>query len=123
MTLVTDAMMQAVRDIGHQGLETTVTIMRRSVIPGTEGYDDKEEWVDVGDFIAWVRQNDRGPVLHDDNSGSMASVGRYRIHFKQTVELYEGDLIVDGAEQYVVNATNRGETYRVFSTATARKRD
>lgn len=122
MTLVTPEMLAAVRAVGQSGLTTTVTIMRRSLIAGTGGDDDYEAWVDVGDYKAWIKQNDRGPVLHED-AGSMASIGRYRIHFKDTVDLYEGDMIVDGDEEYIVNATNRGSTYRVFSTAIARKRD
>ena len=122
MVLVTDAMLTAVREVGQSGLITTVTIMRREIVAGTDGYDDSEQWVDYGDYQAWIKQNDRGPVLHAD-SGSMASIGRYRIHFKDTVELLEGDLIVDGDEEYVINATNRGTTLRVFATAIARKRD
>jgi len=122
MALVTDAMLEAVRAVGHQGLETTVTLMRRQLVEGVGGYDDSEQWVDYGDYPAWVRQNDRGPVLHED-SGAMASIGRYRIHFKQTVDIYEGDMIVDGVEEYIINATNRGATYQVYSTAIARKRD
>ena len=122
MALVTDAMLSAVRAVGQSGLVTTVTVMRREIVAGTDGYDDSEQWVDYGDYQAWIKQNDRGPVLHAD-SGAMASIGRYRIHFKDTVLLQEGDMIVDGDEEYVINATNRGTTLRVFSTAIARKRD
>lgn len=122
MVLVTDAMLEAVREVGQSGLTTTVTIMRREIVAGTDGYDDSEQWVDHGDYQAWIKQNDRGPVLHAD-AGSMASIGRYRIHFKDTVTLLEGDMIVDGDEEYVINATNRGTTLRVFATAIARKRD
>ena len=122
MVLVTDAMLNAVREVGQSGLITTVTIMRHEIVAGTGGYDDSEQWVDYGDYEAWIKQNDRGPVLHAD-AGGMATVGRYRIHFKDTVELVEGDMIVDGDEEYIINATNRGTTLRVFSTAIARKRD
>lgn len=122
MPLVTDAMMRAVREVGHTGLITTVTLMRRELVEGTGGDDDSEQWVDQGEYKAWIKQNDRGPVLHED-SGAMASIGRYRIHFEDTVELYEGDLIVDGSDEYVINATNRGSSLQVFSTAIARKRD
>jgi hypothetical protein len=122
MPLVTEAMMKAVRDVGHTGLITTVTLMRKELIAGTDGYDDSEQWVDYGEYPAWIKQNDRGPVLHED-SGAMASIGRYRIHFKDTVVLQEGDMIVDGSEEYVINATNRGSSLQVFSTAIARKRD
>lgn len=122
MPLVTDAMLKAVRDVGHTGLITTVTLMRHEAVAGTDGYDDSEQWVDYGDYKAWIKQNDRGPVLHED-SGAMASIGRYRIHFEDTVEIYEGDMIVDGAEEYIINATNRGSSLQVFSTAIARKRD
>lgn len=122
MTLVNDAMLKAVRDVGHSGLVSTVTVLRHYLIEGTGGDDDYEAWVDIGEYRAWVKQNDRGPVLHDD-TGGMASIGRYRIHFRNTVDIYEGDLIVDGADEYVVNATNRGSTYRVFTTAIARKKD
>ena len=122
MALVTPEMLAAVRAVGQSGLTTTVTIMRHSLIAGTDGDDDSEQWVDYGEYKAWIKQNDRGPVLHED-VGAMASIGRYRIHFKDTVELHEGDMIVDGSEEYIVNATNRGATYRVFTTAVARKRD
>lgn len=124
--LVSDALLEVVRDVGESAMpsETTMTVLRRTIIEGTGGEDDVETWATVGTYRAWVRNDDRGPLLYDEGTGAMLSVGRYRIHFQHTVELVVSDILVDptGAE-FIVHQTNEEATYRVFTTATARKKE
>lgn len=120
--LVTPAMLKAARDIGETGLQTDGTVLRRIIVEGEDGADDYEAWATVDTYKCWVRMTN-DPVLHDDGRGLVSSIGRYRIHFEHTVSIEEGDEIVVGGETFLVNDVNNEDTYRVFTTATARKAD
>lgn len=122
--LVTDDMMRAVRTVGGTGLQTDMTILTRTIVEGTNGNEDYEAWVDEATVKGWVRQNDRGPVLHlDANNGVIASIGRYRIFLPPEAIVEEGDMLGLNGEVFMVNEVNNEETYRVFTRVIARKRD
>ncbi len=120
--LVTATMLKAVRDVGETGLQTDAIVMRRIFISGEDGEDDHEEWAYVGTYKSWIRMTN-DPVLHDDGRGRVASIGRFRIHFAHTTSIDEGDQVITMGETYLVNDVNNEDTYRVFTTATARKAD
>jgi hypothetical protein len=117
-------MLAAVRAVGATGLETDISILTRSIIEGTNGNEDYEAWVETSTVKGWVKQNDRGPVLHlDENNGVIGSVGRYRIHFPPDTVIDEGDMLGLSGEVFIANEVNSENTYRVFTTVIARKRD
>lgn len=123
-SLVTPDMLAAVRAVGATGLETEMTILTRSIIEGANGNEDYEAWVTTSTVMGWVKQNDRGPVLHlDEHNGVIASIGRYRIHFEPDVDIDEGDMIGLNGEVFMANEVNNENSYRVFTTVIARKRD
>lgn len=123
-SLVSNDILTAVRAVGATGLETEMTILTRSIIEGTNGNEDYEAWVETSTVMGWVRQNDRGPVLHlDEHNGVIASIGRYRIHFDPDVVIDEGDMIGLNGELFMANEVNNENTYRIYTTVIARKRD
>ena len=121
--LVSPAMLDAVRAVGERGLQTEVSIMTRSFVEGTNGDPDTEEFVTTTTTYGWIRQNDRGPVIHDGGGGVAVSIGRYRIHLPWDVELEEGDLIGADGEIWIANEVNRENSLRVYTTVIARKRE
>jgi hypothetical protein len=117
-------MLAAVRAVGATGLETELSILTRSIIEGTNGNEDYEAWVQTDTVLGWIKQNDRGPVLHlDDSAGAVASIGRYRIHLPIGTIIDEGDMLGLDGEVFIANEVNSENTYRVFVTVIARKRD
>ena len=123
-SLVTPDMLAAVRAVGATGLETDISILTRSIIEGTNGNEDYEAWVETDVVKGWIKQNDRGPVLHlDENNGVIASIGRYRIHLPVNATVAEGDMLGLDGEVFIANEVNSENTYRVFTTVIARKRD
>ena len=124
MTLVSPAMMRAVRSVGETGLQTDLTILTRSIIEGTNGNEDYETWATTDTVKAWIMQNDRGPILHlDENSGHITSVGRYRIQVPYDTVVEEGDMLGWDGEVFMANEVTNEDTYNVFLTIIARKRD
>jgi hypothetical protein len=117
-------MLAAVRAVGATGLETDISILTRSIIEGTNGNEDYEAWVETSTVKGWIKQNDRGPVLHlDENNGVVVSIGRYRIHLPPDTNVDEGDMLGLDGEMFIANEVNSENTYRVFTTVIARKRD
>lgn len=122
--LVTPEMLSAVRAIGETGLQSEVSILRRAIVEGDDGDEDHEVWATTDVVKAWIRQDDRGPVLHvGDMSAVVSSIGRYRIHMEHTVEIDEGDMIGVDGEIFIANEVNNENTIRVFTTVIGRKRD
>lgn len=124
MTLVTDSMMRAVRAVGETGLQTELSILTRTIIEGTNGNEDYETWATTDTVKAWVMQNDRGPVLHlDEHNGVIASIGRYRVQVPYDTVVEEGDMLGLNGEVFIANEVSNENTYNVFLTIIARKRD
>lgn len=119
MKLVTPAMLDAVRKVGAAGLQTDVTILRRSLVEQAEGDDDEEVWAVVGTYKGWVRM-DNNPRFEPD-SGRIVSSGNFRIHLDPSVSVDEGDLARVDGQDYLVNDVNTDDTYRVFTTLMARR--
>ena len=124
MTLVSPAVMRAVRTVGDTGLQTELTILTRSIIEGTNGNEDYEAWATTDTVKAWVMQNDRGPILHfDASSGAITSIGRYRIQVPYDTVVEEGDMLGLNGDVFMANEVSNENTYNVFLTIIARKRE
>ena len=123
-SLVTPDMLRAVRKVGATGLQTEISIMTRTIVEGTDGDEDYETWATTDTVLGWIRQNDRGPVLHvEDHLAQVASIGRYRIHLPPDAVVDEGDMLGVNGDIYIANEVSSENTYRVFTTVIARKRD
>jgi hypothetical protein len=117
-------MMRAVRTVGETGLQTELTILTRTIVEGTNGNEDTEVWATTDTVKAWIMQNDRGPILHlDEHNGVIASIGRYRIQVPYDTVVEEGDMLGWNGEVFIANEVSNENTYNVFLTIIARKRD
>lgn len=124
MTLVSPGMMRAVRKVGETGLVTELTILTRTILAGTNGNEDTEEWAATATVKAWIMQNDRGPILHfDERSGAITSIGRYRIQVPYDTVVEEGDMLGWNGEVFMANEVTNEDSYNVFLTIIARKRE
>ncbi len=123
-SLVTPAMLAMARKIGEKGLETTVTLLVRSIEENDYG-DSSEVWADAGDHMGWLRMMNQ-PVINA-HGGLVSAVGVFRLHLKSDVEADEGDKVIvldtfgDLSDEFIVQDVNTEDTNRVFTTLLLRK--
>lgn len=127
MKLVNDAALARMREIGQRGLQTRFTHLIRTVDENDYG-DSNEAWADAGDYLGWIRQMNTPVIV--GSSGMAAAIGMFRVFFAVDVVINEGDMLVEWTEQneyaepdlYMVQSTNKENTYRVYTICTVRKR-
>lgn len=127
MKLVNDAALARMREIGQRGLQTRFTHLIRTVDENDYG-DSNEAWADAGDHMGWLRQMNTPVIVAA--SGMAAAIGMFRVFFSVDVEIDEGDMLVEWNESgehaepdlYMVQSTNKENTYRVYNVVTVRKR-
>lgn len=107
--------------MANRGLQTTITLYRRRPPQENPYGTDEESWETEGTtMLAWVREMGTSQIR--EYNGMAAEIGDYRIHMDAEVECLTGDRIVMNGETYEVQDTNTQNTYRVFTTAIARRR-
>ena len=118
--LISSGLISKLRKVANRGLQTSVTLLTK--LPITEGDygDDVEAWVTLEDTVGWMRMMNT-PVL-TDLGGVEGSIGVYRLHIDANIDLDVGDMVIAGNNEYVVQDTNLEDTYRLFTTATMRRR-
>lgn len=120
--LISPGLIQKMRLIANRGLQTPVTLLTRLPVAENPYGDDTEAWVTVGDYMGWMR-NTNTARLEDITGNVVGTIGVFRLHLKAEVEMFPGDMIVADGKEFVVQDVNKENTYRVFTTATLRRRD
>jgi hypothetical protein len=118
--LVSPNLIKRMRKIANRGLQTEVTVL--SMLPVAENPygDDTVDWVTLGEYMGWVRGVNTARL--QDVGDVVGSVGVFRLHLKAEVEVEAGDMVVIDDSEYIVQDSNLENTYRVFTTATLRRR-
>jgi head-tail adaptor len=115
--LVTDDMYAALRQYAYRGLQTPVTIKRRSVSDNPYG-DSEESWVVVGTTWGWLRQINKPAIL--EQLGLAAVTGVYRLELPFETDVKSGDRVELEGVDYLVEDTGAEDTVQVFQEAYVR---
>ena len=120
--LVSPGLIKKMRKIANRGLQTPVMLLRRLPVVANPYGDDTEDWVTLGEYMGWMRSVNTARI--EDTTGNVAgTIGVYRLHLVAEVRLFPGDLVVFDSNEYTVQDDNYENTYKVFTTATIRRRD
>lgn len=119
--LISPGLIKKMRTIANRGLQTKVIVLRRLPTEENPYGDDQESWVTLGEYDGWVRALNTAR-LEELQGNVEGTIGVFRLHLKAEVLLNNGDLIVIDGSEYTVQDDNRENTYRVFTTATLRRR-
>lgn len=125
--LVSPGLIAKMRTIGNRGLQTKATLVRLAQTMLDEEYiendygDDTPAYITIGDIDTWWKSTNT-PRL--DNVGNViGSIMVFRVHMDANVEIGPGDILIkENGDVYYIQDDNHEDTYRIFTTGTARRR-
>lgn len=125
--LLTDAQLASIQQIAKLGMQTKVTIERRTATTGLETTDDP-----YGSSVSFDANEDpeRAVVygmLHSTptpvaqlNSGQLVTINTYRLWVPVGTEIDPGDHVLIADHSYVVSDTTADETWPAFLACSLR---
>lgn len=119
--LIGTGLIKKMRKVANRGLQTPVTILSRLPVEENPYGTDTENWVTQGDYLGWVRSVNTASI-QELGGDVIGSIGVFRLHLDARVDINPGDLVVIEDAEYVVQDDNHENTYRVFTTATLRRK-
>jgi len=105
--LVSDAEMAALRGVAEMGMQTTVSIYRRSTVQTDDGQESA--WTLNGTAMGWVYSTPTPAITLV--SGEMALVNTYRLFVPVGTDIASGDHAVIGSQTYIVSDTTVESTW------------
>ena len=117
MPLVSTTQLTAIRNIAYRGLDTPVTIQRKTVSEGDFG--GVETWNTVTTTNGWLREMTTTKPF--GIASLLQTVGTFRLHLAVGTDIQPGDRAVVNGVEFEVNDTNADNTLQVFTTAILRR--
>lgn len=107
MTLLSDSEMAALRDIAEQGMQTPLTVLRRTTVQTDDGQESV--YTAVVTVKGWIFSTPT-PVL-TLVSGEMALVNTYRLFVPVGTDIKSADHVTVGTTTYIVSDTTEESTW------------
>lgn len=127
--LVPPHVLEQVRLVAEQGMQTTITVRRRSVTVADSNNDYGDDDVVYTQTHETTYHTLKGwfyseptPVQVVD-SGALVTVNTYRLFVPVGSDIVEGDEVVAGGQTYVVSDTTAESTWMALLRCSLRKRD
>ena len=131
--LVPPGQLAAIQKLAERGMQTPITIKRRSV--QTLGQTIVEN--DLGDdVITYTETKNDGlvrkamgwfwstpTVVQEEDAGSLVTVNTYRLYVPVGTDMLPGDHVTVGAEEYVVSDTTAESTWKAVLRCSLRRRE
>ena len=117
MSLISEAQLAQLRTVAYRGLDTTVTIQRRTPVEGPA--DTTYTWATVATATGWLRHMNKPEV--DIQIKYAGALNVYRLHLRHDVDILPEDRVVVGGDTYEVQETNSENTIQIFRTAILRR--
>lgn len=106
--LVSASEMAALREIGLQGMQTSVAIYQRVTIETDDGQED--EWTYLTTTEGWLHSTPTPTITVV--SGEMATVNTYRLFLPVDTTIEAGYHVIIGAKTFVVSDTTEEDTWQ-----------
>jgi hypothetical protein len=121
--VISTAELQALRDLGHITLTSTVTVFRlQTATEGPEGDDAESYMAEIGTIPGWVYEITAARATLEQVGGVIGVPEVFQIFVPPGSDVGSGDeLTVDGSKRFTCEHTNDEDTYRLFLILTCRK--
>lgn len=128
-----ESQMAAIRSVAEHGMQTEITIRRRSVqfLNETITSDDFGD-----DVVTYTPTTSSGltrkaygwlfstpSIVADDDSGALVTTNTYRLFVPVNTDIVAGDEIVVHGQEYIVSDTNAESTLRPLLRCNLRRRE
>ena len=116
--LLTDTEMAAFRDVALQGMQTPVTILRRSTVKTDDGWESTYALSSA--TTCWIYSTPT--AVQDEVSGKIVTINNYRAFFPIGTDLQASDKVVDGrtGQEYLCSDTIVENTWAPMLRASLR---
>lgn len=118
--LLSDRQLAALQEIALLGMQTPVTIKRRSVSESPYG-DDAVSFVTVTTTRGWFHSTPT-PIQEQD-TGSVVTANTYRLFLPVGTDVRDGDQVTVGSTVYIVSDTTSESTWKALLACSLRKRE
>lgn len=119
--LLSPMQLAALQKVALLGMQTPVTIQRRSFADTPYGDSEEVSFAAVGTALGWFHSTPT-PVATID-SGSVVTVNTYRLFLPVETDVRDGDQILVGTATYVVTDTTKESTWKPLLNCSLRKRE
>jgi hypothetical protein len=109
----------ALRDLVESGMETDVTIRRRTTVEGDLG--DVATFTTVAAVKGWIREITTAAAGIGEVGGVVAIPETHRLFVPVGTDLESGDLVIVNGDGFRVQHTDAGGTYLTHLTAILRR--
>lgn len=106
--LLSASELAAVQEVALSGMQTSVTVWRKSNVSTDDGM--KSTWTQVGKPINGWLHSTPTPVI-TLVSGALATVNTYRLFLPVGSDVTPGDQVTIGSMRYVLSDTTNDETW------------
>jgi hypothetical protein len=123
--LLTDAQLGSIQKLAMLGMQTDVTILKRTASLGLETSDDP--YGSSVSFTSTSRSTTVKGMLHSTptpvaiiDAGQLVTVNTYRLWVPVDTDVTNGDRVLIGTNTYVVSDTTADETWPAFLACSLR---
>lgn len=116
-----EAQLHQLREVTLSGLQTPITIKRRSTTDSVYGDDEDVVYTTVGTAKAWLYSTPT-PVQRAD-TGSVITVNTYRMYVPYGANILPGDEVTAPSGTYIVSDTTGESTWQAMLVCSLRKRE
>lgn len=106
--LVSDSEMAALRSLGLQGMQTSVSIERRTTVTTADGQESA--WTALSTVDGWLHSEPT--PLQTIVSGEITTVNTYRLFLPVGTDILPGDHAVIGDKTFLVSDTTAESTWQ-----------
>lgn len=113
--------MAALQEVALMGMQTPVTIKRRTTSDTAYGDKDEVSFTTVSTALGWFHSTPT-PIQEQD-TGSVVTANTYRLFLPVGTDVRDGDQITVGSTVYVVSDTTAESTWKALLACSLRKRE
>jgi hypothetical protein len=115
------AQMSALQEFALRGMQTTVTIQRKTLTDNDYGDRETVTWTPVATIKAWFWS--RPTPVQTEDVGAVITVNTYRLFVPVGTDIRVGDQIKMGVDLYIVSDTTTESTWKAMLVCSLRRRE
>lgn len=113
--------MAQIGEVVARGLQTSVTIERKTSVDSPYGDDEELVWTTIATVMGWLRSTPT-PVRVED-SGMVITVNTYRLLLPTGTDVAPGDLVTAADGTFIVSDTTYESTWKPYLQVSLRRRE
>jgi hypothetical protein len=119
--LMSARQLAALQEVALMGMQTPVTIKRRTTTDTDYGDKDEVSFTTVTSTLGWFHSTPT--PMQEQDTGSVVTANTYRLFLPVGTDVRDGDQVSVGSTTYVVSDTTSESTWKALLSCSLRKRE